>query len=40
MDHLEFIRDLYDIMVDGDGLTPEALIKDVVAMLKKYLDEQ
>jgi hypothetical protein len=35
---LEFIEDLYDIIVDGDNMKPEDLLKDMVYMLKRYLD--
>jgi len=34
---MEFISDLYDIMWDGDILTPERLTIDIVGMLKQYL---
>ena len=37
---LEFISDVYDIMKDGDCLTPEKLNADVVDMLSKYLSAQ
>lgn len=37
---LEFIGDVYDIMKDGDCLTPEKLKADVVDMLGKYLSAQ
>ena len=38
-DPLEFISDLYDIMKDGDGLPPDALVRDITGMLRKYLIE-
>jgi hypothetical protein len=34
----EFISDLYCIMKDGDGLTPEHLIADIVDMLSRWLE--
>lgn len=34
----EFIGDLYCIMHDGDGLTSEALVADVVDMLSRWLE--
>ena len=37
---LEFISDVYDIMKDGDCLSPEKLNADVVDMLGKYLSAQ
>lgn len=37
---LEFIGDVYDIMKDGDCLSPEKLNADVVDMLGKYLSAQ
>jgi hypothetical protein len=37
---LEFIGDVYDIMKDGDCLSPEKLNADVVDMLRKYLSAQ
>jgi len=37
---LEFIKDLYNIMKDGDSLAPEKLVADVVDMLAKYLAAQ
>lgn len=37
---LGFIQDVYDIMQDGDGLTPEKLVADVVDMLGNYLSAQ
>ena len=37
---LEFIGDVYDIMKDGDGRTPEKLNADIVDMLGKYLSAQ
>jgi hypothetical protein len=35
---LEFLGDLYDIIKDGDCLTPEHLIEDMKYMLKRYLE--
>lgn len=37
---IKFVSDVYDIMKDGDNLTPERLVKDVVDMLGKYLFAQ
>lgn len=37
---LEFVGDLFDIMKDGDCLSPEKLNADVVDMLGKYLSAQ
>lgn len=37
---LEFIGDMYDIMKNGDCLSPEKLNADVVDMLGKYLSAQ
>ena len=37
---LEFISDVYDIMKDGDCLSPEKFNADVVDMLGKYLSAQ
>lgn len=37
---MEFISDVYDIMKDGDGLTSDKLVTDVVGMLKNYLAAQ
>jgi hypothetical protein len=34
---MEFIRDIRDIMQDGDNLAPETLIADVVSMLNGYI---
>lgn len=36
---MEFIRDILDIMSDGDNLTPERLITDVVDLLKNYTSQ-
>ena len=36
-DPIELVRDVYDIMRDGDGLSPEKLVADVVEMLREYL---
>uniref|UniRef100_A0A6M3LUW1 Uncharacterized protein n=1 Tax=viral metagenome TaxID=1070528 RepID=A0A6M3LUW1_9ZZZZ len=37
---LEFIDDVYVLMKDGDCLTPEKLVADIVDMLGKYLFAQ
>ena len=37
---LMFIEDLHDIMFDGDGLTPDKLVADVVKLIKDYLAAQ
>jgi len=37
---LEFIKDLYNIMKDNDGLRLGTLVADVVNMLEKYLAAQ
>jgi hypothetical protein len=37
---LMFIEDLHDIMVDGDCLTPDKLVADVVQLIKDYLAAQ
>ena len=34
---MEFIRDIRDIMQDGDGLAPEALAADIVGLLNNYV---
>jgi len=37
---MEFIKDLQDIMKDGDNLAPEKLISDIVFMLNHYIEAQ
>jgi len=36
---MEFIRDIRDIMSDGDNLAPERLVADVVDLLKNYTSQ-
>lgn len=36
---MEFIRDIRDIMSDGDNLAPEKLIADIVDLLKNYTSQ-
>lgn len=36
---MEFIRDIRDIMSDGDNLTPERLVADIVDLLKNYTSQ-
>lgn len=35
---IEFIGDLSGVMVNGDGLKPENLLKDIQAQVSKYLE--
>lgn len=36
---MEFIGDLYDIMYDGDNLSPEKLVAEIVDLLKNYISK-
>lgn len=37
---MEFIRDIRDIMSDGDNLTPEKLVADVVDLIENYISQR
>lgn len=35
-----FLQDVVDVLIDGDGLSPERLVKDVRSMVKKFLSRK